>query len=149
MGSVLGSMESWLLLRSLRTLHIRIERQVATTRTCPPWLRDLLSTLALLFFSDSFAFPTRSQLRLSSFWLRSSTARTRALLRYTTRQLVLPAAHHTTPTWLAPSRTRTFARDAISALDVVNLQFGRGSLVLTPLPPLPHLDPEQSSACRR
>lgn len=37
-GNVIGSLESWLLLRSLRTLHLRIPRQSQTATTIAQWL---------------------------------------------------------------------------------------------------------------
>ncbi|KZP27056.1 PLP-dependent transferase [Athelia psychrophila] len=37
-GSMLGSMESWLLLRSLRTLHLRVPRQSESATTIAQWL---------------------------------------------------------------------------------------------------------------
>jgi len=38
LGSVLGSMETWLLLRSLRTLSIRVKQQAATATAFAKWL---------------------------------------------------------------------------------------------------------------
>jgi cystathionine gamma-synthase len=37
-GSTPGSLEPWLLMRSLRTLHLRVERQSATAATLAAWL---------------------------------------------------------------------------------------------------------------
>jgi cystathionine gamma-synthase len=39
----MGSLESWLLLRSLRTLHLRVPRQSASATTLAQWL-DAVST---------------------------------------------------------------------------------------------------------
>ena len=38
-GSTPGSLEVWLLMRSLRTLHLRVERQSATASAIAAWLR--------------------------------------------------------------------------------------------------------------
>jgi len=38
MGNVMGSLEAWLLLRSLRTLHLRVPRQAATATALASWL---------------------------------------------------------------------------------------------------------------
>jgi cystathionine gamma-synthase len=38
LGTVPGSLETWLLLRSLRTLHLRVERQCATATQLAAWL---------------------------------------------------------------------------------------------------------------
>ncbi|KAI0254371.1 cystathionine gamma-synthase [Lactifluus subvellereus] len=43
-GSVMGSLESWLLLRSLRTLHLRIPRQSANATALARWLNSIAST---------------------------------------------------------------------------------------------------------
>lgn len=40
-GSMLGSMESWLLLRSLRTLHLRVPRQSQTATIIAQWLASV------------------------------------------------------------------------------------------------------------
>ena len=37
-GSVMGSFEAWLLLRSLRTLHLRVPRQSQTATALAQWL---------------------------------------------------------------------------------------------------------------
>ncbi|KAJ3741242.1 Cys/Met metabolism PLP-dependent enzyme-domain-containing protein [Lentinula detonsa] len=50
MGTVMGSLESWLLLRSLRTFHLRIVRQSATATALVQWLK----TVALTSKDDSF-----------------------------------------------------------------------------------------------
>lgn len=42
-GNTLGSLESWLLLRSLRTLHLRIPRQSQTATALAAWLNTLTS----------------------------------------------------------------------------------------------------------
>lgn len=39
-GAVPGSMETWLLLRSLRTLHLRVEKQCATAAGVAAWLHE-------------------------------------------------------------------------------------------------------------
>jgi len=38
MGNVMGSLESWLLLRSLRTMHLRVPRQSASGTEIAQWL---------------------------------------------------------------------------------------------------------------
>lgn len=40
LGSVMGSLESWLLLRSLRTLHLRVPRQSETATGLAQWLNS-------------------------------------------------------------------------------------------------------------
>lgn len=40
MGNMMGSLESWLLLRSLRTLHLRVPRQSATATALAQWLHS-------------------------------------------------------------------------------------------------------------
>lgn len=40
LGSVMGSMEAWLLLRSLRTLEVRVMRQSATATALAAWLNS-------------------------------------------------------------------------------------------------------------
>ncbi|KAJ7744539.1 Cys/Met metabolism PLP-dependent enzyme-domain-containing protein [Mycena maculata] len=44
MGNCLGSLESWLLLRSLRTFHLRVPRQSETATALVEWLHKLAST---------------------------------------------------------------------------------------------------------
>ncbi|KAF8076285.1 Cys/Met metabolism PLP-dependent enzyme-domain-containing protein [Lyophyllum atratum] len=44
LGSMMGSLEAWLLLRSLRTLHLRVPRQSATATTLAQWLKSIAST---------------------------------------------------------------------------------------------------------
>jgi cystathionine gamma-synthase len=44
LGSVMGSLESWLLLRSLRTLHLRIPRQSSNATALVQWLDRIAST---------------------------------------------------------------------------------------------------------
>ncbi|KDQ64871.1 hypothetical protein JAAARDRAFT_28520 [Jaapia argillacea MUCL 33604] len=44
MGSPMGSLESWLLLRSLRTLHLRVPRQSETATALAHWLKKLADT---------------------------------------------------------------------------------------------------------
>ncbi|KAJ7507701.1 Cys/Met metabolism PLP-dependent enzyme-domain-containing protein [Mycena galericulata] len=46
MGSCLGSLESWLLLRSLRTFHLRLPRQSETASALVEWLHKLALTPA-------------------------------------------------------------------------------------------------------
>ena len=38
MGNMMGSLEAWLLLRSLRTLHLRVPRQSQTATELAQWL---------------------------------------------------------------------------------------------------------------
>jgi len=38
LGNVMGNLESWLLLRSLRTLHLRVPRQSETATALAKWL---------------------------------------------------------------------------------------------------------------
>jgi len=40
-GNTMGSLESWLLLRSLRTLHLRVPRQSQTATALAAWLNEL------------------------------------------------------------------------------------------------------------
>jgi len=40
LGSMMGSLEAWLLLRSLRTLHLRVPRQSATATAVAQWLNS-------------------------------------------------------------------------------------------------------------
>ncbi|KAF9264516.1 cystathionine gamma-synthase [Marasmius fiardii PR-910] len=42
MGMVMGSLEAWLLLRSLRTLHLRVPRQSKTATVIAGWLRNVI-----------------------------------------------------------------------------------------------------------
>jgi len=42
-GNVMGSLEAWLLLRSLRTLHLRVPRQSQTATALAAWLNQLVS----------------------------------------------------------------------------------------------------------
>jgi len=44
LGSVMGSLESWLLLRSLRTLHVRVTRQSSNATALVQWLDRIAST---------------------------------------------------------------------------------------------------------
>jgi hypothetical protein len=41
LGSTLGSLETWLLLRSLRTLHLRVPRQSTTATLLAEWLHSI------------------------------------------------------------------------------------------------------------
>jgi cystathionine gamma-synthase len=43
-GSTIGSLESWLLLRSLKTLHLRIPRQSETATALVEWLQTISKT---------------------------------------------------------------------------------------------------------
>ncbi|KAJ3723079.1 Cys/Met metabolism PLP-dependent enzyme-domain-containing protein [Lentinula raphanica] len=43
-GTVMGSLEAWLLLRSLRTFHLRIVRQSSTATALVQWLHSVAST---------------------------------------------------------------------------------------------------------
>ncbi len=40
----MGSLESWLLLRSLRTLHLRVPRQSASATVLAQWLNSIAQT---------------------------------------------------------------------------------------------------------
>ena len=55
MGNVMGSLESWLLLRSLRTLHLRIPRQSENATRLAQWLAKAadVSVHALIAYSGS------------------------------------------------------------------------------------------------
>ena len=44
MGNMMGSLEAWLLLRSLRTLHLRVPRQSATATALASWLNQIANT---------------------------------------------------------------------------------------------------------
>ncbi|PPQ92393.1 hypothetical protein CVT25_008743 [Psilocybe cyanescens] len=44
LGSMMGSLESWLLLRSLRTLHLRVPRQSASATVIAQWLNSIAKT---------------------------------------------------------------------------------------------------------
>jgi cystathionine beta-lyase/cystathionine gamma-synthase len=44
LGSMMGSLESWLLLRSLRTLHLRVPRQSASATVLALWLDSIAKT---------------------------------------------------------------------------------------------------------
>ncbi|TFK76006.1 cystathionine gamma-synthase [Pluteus cervinus] len=46
LGSVMGSLEAWLLLRSLRTLHLRVPRQSETATSLAQWLNAVAKTPA-------------------------------------------------------------------------------------------------------
>jgi cystathionine gamma-synthase len=46
MGNMSGSLESWLLLRSLRTLHLRVSRQSQSATVLAEWLDHAASTPA-------------------------------------------------------------------------------------------------------
>jgi cystathionine gamma-synthase len=46
LGGSLGSLEAWLLLRSLRTLHLRVTRQSTTATELARWLDSIRSTRA-------------------------------------------------------------------------------------------------------
>ena len=44
LGNMMGSLESWLLLRSLRTLHLRVPRQSASATKLAQWLDTVSKT---------------------------------------------------------------------------------------------------------
>ncbi|KJA29961.1 hypothetical protein HYPSUDRAFT_32000 [Hypholoma sublateritium FD-334 SS-4] len=44
LGNMMGSLESWLLLRSLRTLHLRVPRQSASATVLAQWLNSIAQT---------------------------------------------------------------------------------------------------------
>lgn len=44
MGNMMGSLEAWLLLRSLRTLHLRVPRQSMTATSLASWLNQIANT---------------------------------------------------------------------------------------------------------
>jgi cystathionine gamma-synthase len=44
MGCGMGSLESWLLLRSLKTLHLRVPRQSETATALAKWLQSVSRT---------------------------------------------------------------------------------------------------------
>lgn len=44
MGTMMGSLESWLLLRSLRTLHLRVPRQSSNATVLAQWLSNIAKT---------------------------------------------------------------------------------------------------------
>ncbi|KAJ7068173.1 Cys/Met metabolism PLP-dependent enzyme-domain-containing protein [Mycena amicta] len=44
LGSMIGSLESWLLLRSLRTYHLRLSRQSETATALVQWLQKIVET---------------------------------------------------------------------------------------------------------
>ncbi|KAG6837547.1 hypothetical protein H0H93_007728 [Arthromyces matolae] len=44
LGSMMGSLEAWLLLRSLRTLHLRVPRQSESATILAAWLQSISST---------------------------------------------------------------------------------------------------------
>lgn len=44
MGTMMGSLESWLLLRSLRTLHLRVPRQSSNATILAGWLKQIADT---------------------------------------------------------------------------------------------------------
>ncbi|KAF8211210.1 Cys/Met metabolism PLP-dependent enzyme-domain-containing protein [Mycena galopus ATCC 62051] len=44
MGNTMGSLESWLLLRSLRTFHLRLPQQSQTASTLVAWLQKIVMT---------------------------------------------------------------------------------------------------------
>jgi cystathionine gamma-synthase len=44
LGNMMGSLESWLLLRSLRTLHLRVPRQSASATELAQWLDTVSKT---------------------------------------------------------------------------------------------------------
>ena len=46
LGSMVGSLESWLLLRSLRTLHLRVPRQSSNATILAQWLAQVSNTPA-------------------------------------------------------------------------------------------------------
>ncbi|KAI0267462.1 cystathionine gamma-synthase [Gloeopeniophorella convolvens] len=50
LGGVMGSLEAWLLLRSLRTLHLRVPRQAANAMELAKWLNSIASTPKGQFF---------------------------------------------------------------------------------------------------
>ena len=56
MGNVMGSFESWLLLRSLRTLHLRIPRQSENATHLAQWLAKAtdVSVYAVMIMMGSF-----------------------------------------------------------------------------------------------
>lgn len=43
-GTMMGSLESWLLLRSLRTLHLRVPRQSSNATVLAQWLNKIANT---------------------------------------------------------------------------------------------------------
>jgi len=46
LGAVPGSLETWLLLRSLRTLHVRVEKQCDSTAAIAKWLHASIEEIA-------------------------------------------------------------------------------------------------------
>jgi cystathionine gamma-synthase len=44
-GAVMGTLESWLLLRSLRTLEVRMQRQAQSAQVVAKWLSKQSSVL--------------------------------------------------------------------------------------------------------
>jgi cystathionine gamma-synthase len=46
----MGSLESWLLLRSLKTLHLRVPRQSETATALAQWLKNISKTPKSQFF---------------------------------------------------------------------------------------------------
>lgn len=58
---MMGSLESWLLLRSLRTLHLRVPRQSETATSLAHWLSQAAGVRSLpSVVADSVDRPTLS-----------------------------------------------------------------------------------------
>ncbi len=50
LGNMMGSLESWLLLRSLRTLHLRVPRQSENATALAQWLSKASGVISLNWF---------------------------------------------------------------------------------------------------
>ncbi|KAF9263503.1 cystathionine gamma-synthase [Marasmius fiardii PR-910] len=67
MGMVMGSLEAWLLLRSLRTLHLRIPRQSETATALARWLQTVVKETSSGKAYDGVPAGVLTQVYHSSF----------------------------------------------------------------------------------
>ncbi|KAJ5108747.1 hypothetical protein N7456_005422 [Penicillium angulare] len=73
MGNVMGNMEGWLGLRSLRTLELRVKRQSRTAQTLVSWIHKEMQnpTSAVYQVVDSIRHASLQQQDLEEGWLRT------------------------------------------------------------------------------
>lgn len=73
LGSVMGGLEAWLGLRSIRTLEVRVERQSASTTRLARWLHRLAQTDAVV--GTVVREVTHASLQAQEPWLASQMPR--------------------------------------------------------------------------
>jgi cystathionine beta-lyase/cystathionine gamma-synthase len=73
-GSVLGSMESWLVVRSLRTLEVRVQRESANAEALVQWLDNALNGLGVEMIRHTLERVQHASLQkeaLQDGWLKT------------------------------------------------------------------------------